>query len=45
MEVLPSSPSVSVKRGAIKKAGLDPQDYSSSEPGTIRVDLPREALT
>lgn len=45
LDVLPSGTSTSCKKTALRNAGLDVEDYLTSEPGSIRVDLPREDPT
>lgn len=41
LEILPATPSTSLRKTAIKAAGMDLDLYYSSEPGRIRIDLPR----
>lgn len=45
LEVLPSGESVSVKKTPLRKAGLDVDDYYTSEPGSLQVGLPRPEVT
>lgn len=41
LELVPVTPSVGLRVTPLKAAGLDVADYRSSEPGSLRVDLPR----
>lgn len=40
LEVLPATTSTSLRKTPLRAVGMDVGDYLSSEPGTIKVDLP-----
>lgn len=40
LEVLPAGTSTSLRKTPLRAVGLDVDDYYTSEPGTLRVDLP-----
>lgn len=40
LEVLPATPSTSLRVTPLREAGLDPEDFRTSEPGNLSVTLP-----
>lgn len=39
LEVVPATPSTELRKTPLREAGLDPEDYSQSEPGTVSVSV------